>query len=180
MSKVVYKSRVAFTLLELLIVILLISIFYYLVSASFKRDKKSNQRVLTIKNIKDYPLKKLSTKGAELICLNRCQNCFIYDYSIGKTIDIKSSLPKKLKAYILNSNSEAVQIKFGRLHDNPICLRYRYYPNGSSSEMIIEDKDTYYYIPSYFGKTEQYSSLLDAVNRAKWIDGKFTDKSDYY
>ena len=179
MPKIVWKEQAAFTLLELLIVILLISIFYYLVSGSFKRDNTENKQTLTIENIRDYPLSYLPPEGAELVCLDDCKNCFIHDYGTGKTKDVKSSLPK-LKAYILDRSGEAVQVNFGRIHDKPVCIRYRYYNNGSVSEMIISAKDDYYYIPPYFGKIEKYSSLSDAVERYKWTEGKFMDKSDYY
>lgn len=178
MSKIASKQKAAFTLLELLIVILLISIFYYLVSGSFKRDNKS-EVILSLDNIRQYPLNKLPNLGAELVCINDCQNCYIYNYTTQQSIAIKSSIPK-LKAYILNRQGEAVHINFGRINDKPICLRFRYYPNGSSSELIIFANNEYYYLPPYFGKIEKFSSLSDAIDRYNWVEGKFTDKSDYY
>ena len=179
MSKIDFRHQAAFTLLELLIVILLISIFYYLVSVSFKRDKKDNNHTISIKNIREYPFKHLPQKGAELICIDNCKRCFIYDYDSKNSRDIQSSIPK-IKSYILDDRGEPIRVDFGRLHDKRICLRFRYYPNGSSSEMIISADDKYYYIPPYFGDIEIYQSLSDAVDRYKWSEGKFTDKSDYY
>lgn len=178
MPKIESKNQAAFTLLELLIVILLISIFYYLVSATFKKEKRASN-ILTIKNINKYPLKHLPRLGAELICIDDCKRCFIYNYDTYKIVNINSKL-SKLKAYIVDSDKEPIKIDFGRLKDKSICLRYRYYPNGSSSQMIIKMDNRYYYIPSYFGKIKEYPSLMEAINRYRWIEGKFTDNSDYY
>jgi len=179
MSKINYNLNKGFTLIELLIVILIISIFYFLVSASFKRDKKDKQTILKIENIREYPFKILPQNGAELVCINSCKSCFIYDLDSFNISEIKSSLPK-LEVYIPSKNGDSQKAEFGRYRDSKVCLRFRYYPNGSTDTMIIHAKDRYYYIPSYFGKIESFDSLSDANEKYSWIRGKFTDKGDYY
>ena len=179
LSRLRNNDAKGFTLIELLIVILIISIFYFLVSASFKRDKKERQTILKIENIREYPLKDLPKNGAELICINSCKNCFVYNLDNFKESQIKSDL-SKLEVYIPSRNGDSQRAKFGRYRDSKVCLRFRYYPNGSTDTMIIHTKDRYYYIPSYFGKIESFDSLSDASDKYSQIRGKFTDKGDYY
>jgi hypothetical protein len=56
------------------------------------------------------------------------------------------------------------RIDFGRLKDSKICFRFIFYPNGSTSKMVVESKGEFYYIPSYFGKIKKFNSLSEAFD----------------
>jgi prepilin-type N-terminal cleavage/methylation domain-containing protein len=172
------SGREAFSLLELLIVIVIISVFYSLISVNFSLKKRESESV-KLENLRRYPLRgRVPAEGAQLLCLNECRECYIY--SGGKvTAELESALGS-LKAYIVDKSGEAVPVDFGRFRDHRICLRFRYYPNGSSSEMIIESKGRFLYYPTLFAKVESFDSLEEAVTRWRRGEGEFTDKGDYY
>jgi len=172
------SGREAFSLLELLIVIVIISVLYSLISVNFSLKKREAESVKP-ESLRRYPLRStVPAEGAQLLCLNECRDCYIY--SGGKvTAEVESALGS-LKAYIVDERGEAEQVDFGRFRDHRICLRFRYHPNGSSSEMIIESKGRFLYYPTLFGEVESFDSLEEAVARWRRGEGEFTDKGDYY
>jgi len=66
----------AFSLIELLIVILIIGIVYTLVVGNFDKVKDKNQK-LTLENLKEYLQDLPYEKSAELLCMNDCKECKI-------------------------------------------------------------------------------------------------------
>ncbi len=72
-----------------------------------------------------------------------------------------------LKAYSLNGYLEPVRLEFGRYQDQPVCLRFRYFPNGSNDQMILQKGEMFYFVPSFFGKVENFNSLEEA--RDYWL-----------
>ena len=159
------RERSAFTLLELLIVILLLSMMATLIVGVFSRDKgeKNSQGILQIREW----IHPLPAEGAQLVCIDACSRCFLQTGG-GKMEKTSFSLPP-LQAYTVGEYSQAERLDFGRYRDQPVCLRFRYRPNGSTSRMILESEGRFYYVPAYFGRVESFSSLAEAVSR--WQDG---------
>jgi prepilin-type N-terminal cleavage/methylation domain-containing protein len=148
-----------FSLIELIIVILIASLFAALVFNNVMFDSKKTEKV-GIQRLKEaatqYP------GDAQLVCIDECQHCTIAHGN--KANEIESRL-RPLTAYILDDSNNAQEIDFGRAEDKKICLRFRYYANGSTSQMILESGDRFYFIPSYFGEVEIFDDLEGAVER---------------
>jgi len=159
--------RSGFSLIELIIVILIASLFAALVFNNINLSTKK------AKKLGIYELKETRhIDGAgELICIDKCAHCAMKSGS--KPIKIDSKL-KELSAYILDDGDNPQKIDFGRIKDKKICLRFRYYPNGSTSEMILQSGDKYYFIPSYFGEIEEFDDMDEAV--ARWT--RYKDQID--
>jgi len=74
---------------------------------------------------------------------------------------------KELRAHILDDSGNPQELDFGQFDRQKVCLRFHYYANGSTSQMILEEGDTFYFLPSYFGKIETFDSIDEAVER--WV-----------
>lgn len=160
----------AFTLLELLIVILLLSVFALLIVLSISDTSETAKKG---KRLDPSKIKRLAPESfypwAELICIDGCRQCFLHTPQ-GTMNEIPYTLPP-LEAYTLDSYLEPVKLEFGRYRDKPICLRFRYYPNGSSDQLILQEGSAFYFIPSFFGKIKRFETLRDA--RDYWLRNRY-------
>jgi len=164
-----------FSLIELLIVIAIISLFGFLVF-DFLKKTEIKQDPYSIKNLK----KILQDQGdIELVCIDKCTQCFTHTPG-SDTMQEASSDLKEIQAYTLDDNDNPQKIEFGRLKDHPICLRYRHYANGSSTQIILASEEKFFYFPSYFGKVSVHDSVEDAAE--VWVQGskKLRSQGNYY
>ena len=173
MSKRGYHRKVcrqAFSLLELLIVILIISLSYMLVFGSLQRTQKKS-KALGAENLKSTLAKQgLLHTDSEFFCLDKCQKCYLYQD--GETTAYEGDLALgDLTVYRMDEDERLEKVDFGRYQDHPVCLRFTFHHNGSSSQMVIHDKTGIYYFPTLFGEAKKTASLEEA--EALWL--KYTD-----
>jgi len=171
--------RRAFSLLELLIVILIISFAYMLVFSSMKTAQEK-PKALQISNIKST----LSKQGydhidMELFCIAKSNSCYIYQD--GDTSKYESDISLgDLSVYRLDEHNDLKKIDFGRIDDHHVSLRFRLYHNGSSSQLILQNAKGVYYLPPFFDKP----SKVDSVESAKelWLANReyLRDTGEYY
>ena len=169
----------AFSLLELLIVILIISLSYVLVFSTYKKSAKK-PKALTPVTLKSTLLDQgFSHTDGEFFCLDKCQSCYLY--SDGETNGYKGEIALgDIKAYMLDRNDNFSQIDFGRYEDHPVCLRFALYHNGSSSQVVIESKGRFYFLPAFFGEVKEVESLEQA--KELWLQhtSLLANHGEYY
>ncbi len=175
MSQVIKHQQAAFTLIELLIVIVLASVMAWLVATLF--SNRGGVENVSIPRLKERLIQRGLGSG-ELICIDRCSRCFLQDKR-GRVQEINLRLPP-LKVYLLDGYGEAYRLEFGRYMDRAICLRFRIDADGHSSRLIIESKGKYYYLPSYFGDVEHFDSLKEAQDRWRQDYDLLRSREDYY
>jgi len=174
-------NRQAFSLLELLLVIFIISLVYYL---GFEGIEKAGKKktVLSPLTLKKDIVQQDGFKGpGTLICTDRCRQCYFKEglNAPFKPIEASVSL-KNIKVYSLDRRNELYSPDYGRYKDSKICLVIDFYPNGSSTPVILQDAKGTYFLPSYFGKPQQVDSLEAA--QKLWIAyiEKIKDQGSYY
>jgi len=169
------RSHTGFSLIELLIVIALISLFGFMVFGSMKKSAIKKEPY-GIKNLKKVFK---TASDAELLCIDKCTKCFIRTPGDTALQEVESELTE-LQAYIVDKDDNPQKIDFGRMDDHPICLRFRYYANGSTTQIILESEDKYFYFPSYFGKISIHTSIEEAAD--KWVENTklLTSQGNYY
>ncbi len=171
------KATTAFTLLELLIVVMLLSLVYVVLIRSFSESGNKTKR-FDIASIKEL-YSATTPSRRTLLCLGNCSVCYLREKGEGTFHKMDSGL-HELKAYIVDRFSDPRRIDFGRFHDQPVCFRYDYYPDGSSDRMIVETDGAFYYLPSYFGHTMRYETLQEAVQRWNRDSDDLHDSGNYY
>jgi prepilin-type N-terminal cleavage/methylation domain-containing protein len=158
-----YPVQKGFSLIELLIVILIISIVYFLGFDGFSLDK-NKPKALTPLNLKSNIISSELFNGqGTFLCINKCRNCYLRsDISSGfeeytDPIDLG-----ELKAYTLDKDDALVPIEYERYQDKKICLIMDFYNNGSSTQIILEDEQKSYFLPAFFGEAKTFSSPEEA------------------
>ncbi len=176
-----YKLRKAFSLIELLIVIFIISLVYYLGFEGIEL-RKPKPKPLTPINLKSNIINSESFNGyATLMCLDKCKTCYIRkelnsDFQkYENTINLKN-----ITTYTLDKEDRLKEIEYGRFKDRKICLIIDFYQNGSSTQMILENDEKVYFLPAFFGEAEEFDSLEKA--KEYWLrDSKLiSDSGKFY
>ena len=158
--------RKGFSLLELIIVVMIISISYMLVFSSMQEGAKE-PKALTPLNLKSNLLDNNITGEREFICINNSSVCYIYKNGVIIPYTNKISL-KDITIYKIDSEDNTYKVEYGRYDDNKISLRFTIYSNGSSTQMIIKHRDLFFYLPTFFGKPQIVNSLDEA--KKLWIE----------
>lgn len=178
MQKIKNKTKRAFTLIELLVVILIISLIYGLTLSYYTSNDKSNQKItpLTLKEILQdtYNQQKII-----FLCTNDCTSCYVNkDGNFTKyenDMELKGTV-----AYTINQYDELKKIDYGNYKDEPICLIFSIYPNGSSTQMILSNNQKSYFLPAYGRAPIVIKSPEDA--KALWLENSYavSKYGDFY
>jgi len=174
-------SRRGFTLIELLIVILVVSLIYFIGFRSMKLPKRE-PKALTPLNLKsNITSSKWFTGQLTLLCIDNCKKCLLRrdisstytEYSNG--IDLSG-----LKAYTIDASNALTRIEYERYNDKKVCLKMNFYPNGSSTQIILENEKGSYFLPTYFEEAKQFESPEEA--RDYWLENSrlVSDNGDFY
>lgn len=165
-----HNNRRAFSLVELLIVVLIIGIVYTLAIGSLESLKK-NKIKPTLLNLKNHLTSFSFDKSAELICLDKCKNCSIYiDGKLNKELSsaFDSFFDSNVETYRYDFNLAIVNLK-NKIHYNSkdiqeeICFSYAVDKNGVGDQVLVKYKNYVYDFTQYFGNTLRYSSFDDVV-----------------
>lgn len=175
------NERSAFSLLELLVVIVIVSIVYFL---GFNGVEKSENKpkALTPLNIKTtIQNSELFTGEATLICINQCRNCYLRKNIMSpfEKYDNKIDL-HGIKTYTLDSEETLQELEDKRYQDNKICFKMDFYKNGSSTQLILEDKKGVYFLPAFFGEPKKVDSLDEAKELWLKYNSLIDNSGDFY
>lgn len=149
-----------FSLIELIIVIMIASLIAGVIFSNVSFSTKKKQ-IVGIQQLKNTELTR-NIGDAELVCIDQCRHCVISKG--GKQTEVQSRLAP-LEAYILDDSGNTQELDFGRVKNKKVCLRFHYYANGSTSQMILASNEKYYFLPSYFGDIEVFGSVDEAAER---------------
>jgi prepilin-type N-terminal cleavage/methylation domain-containing protein len=158
----------AFTLFELLIVVLLIAILYGVFVHKLSRPKQADLDKLTLTNMKSF-LSDLPFKNrAEVICLEPCKECFVYldgKKTILEPVQLFKSTPK---VYFPDNFGQVRTISFLPILDknsaiNDVCFKFSLFSNKSSSHFVIEDDKKYYLFDPYMNPVKVTNSFSDVT-----------------
>ena len=170
-----------FSLIELLIVILIISIVYFLGFEGVDMGKQK-PKALTLLNLKSNIISsKLFAGEGTLLCINRCRSCYIrQNISSGfeeytGPIDLKN-----IQAYTIDTHDTLIPIEYNRYQDKKICLIMDFFKNGSSTQIILENDKGAYFLPAFFGDPKEFSSIEEAKDY--WLRNStiISDSGDFY
>lgn len=162
----VSSSKRAFTLFELLLVVVLISIIYGVFVHKLTKKSTASDLKFSLSTIKQdlqtIPFK----KKLEFICIEPCEECYIYvDKHLIKQDPIKlfKESPKVYRpdsfGQIQNIEFLPIEIKENELSN--VCFRYELFGNGSSSHYAVEYGSKYYLFDPYMYDVKEAESLSD-------------------
>lgn len=171
----------AFTLIELIIVVMIISLVGFLVFSEVIKETKRPEKLtpLTLPSIlkRVYPQK----EQIEFFCISKSTKCYVARGAKITPYDAPVDFGNNFEVYVIDNNDKLTELKdFGRIKDIKITFRYTIYSNRSSSQMILANDNGVYYLPSYFGEPKELEDLSDA--KELWIKSEYDlgDKGNYY
>jgi hypothetical protein len=151
-------NKKAFSLFELILVIILIGIVYSLVLG--KLDKKQNLSINKIENLKD--ILSNNSQSVRLIVFDKCSRVIIND----KEKDFDKKLFKDIEVYTVEDDA-LKRVEFAPISINEkiydVCLKFNIYKNGSSSSFIIKKGEKYVVFFPYFKNSEVFTNESDAI-----------------
>lgn len=163
-----YTMRKGFSLIELLIVILIISIVYFLGFGGIEIGKPK-PKALTPLTLKSTITSSEHFQGeGTLLCINDCRTCYLRK-------DISSPFEAypgpldlgRIEVYTLDRFDTLIQREYGRYQDKKICLVMDFYANGSSTQMILKNEKGAYFLPAFFGEPQEFLSVEEA--KEHWV-----------
>ncbi len=173
--------RSAFTLLELLIVMVIVGIVY---SVGFSRFKLYTPplKALTPLDLKQTIMHNKGFKGhGTLLCVDECTKCYVREDISQPYVAYDGGVSLKgTKSYTLDADGSLVKMRYGRYDDKDVCFMMDFFPNGSSTQLIIQQKDRAYFLPAFFSKPKEFSSVEDA--KEYWLadEKRLKDAGSYY
>ena len=176
-----YSTHKGFSLIELLIVVVVVSLVYAIGFSNFK-IRKSTPKALTPLNLKETIIKSEFFNGhATLMCVNKCKVCYLRQ---GVSSPFKAYTNKidltNIKAYTLDERESLRELEYQRFDDKKICLVMDFYNNGSSTQIILENEDGAYFLPAFFGEPKRFDSPEDA--KEYWLkqSRSVSNSGEYY
>ena len=175
------KERKAFTLIELIIVILIISLTGFLLFSEIRKHEEKAE-VLDPTTLPIALRKAFSeNQEIELFCIKKTTQCYTVQGSDISSYEGLVQLGTNVETYKVDENNQLIKIdEMGRIEDEKITFRFALHANGSSTQMVIANDQGIYYLPSYFGEAQKVESLDEA--QELWIKEEFDlgDKGNYY
>ena len=161
--------------------ILIIGTVYFLGFSGIS-NSQSKAKALTPLNLKSSIIKSENFTGkGTLLCINDSKSCYFRENIANPYESYEQALDLKgIEAYTLDSRDALVKVEFGRYQDEKISLLLHFYPNGSSTQIILKQKDDVYFLPAFFTQPKKVDSLADA--KALWLryNQKVASSGDFY
>ena len=162
------KRHRGFSLIELLIVIIIISLVYFLGFSGIEKSS-TKAKALTPLNLKSNIMKSEIFQGrGTLVCIDECRSCYFRQDVNSPFEAYENSIDLyKTEVYTLNAQDNLLKMDYGRYQDEKICLVYHFYPNGSSTQMILKQEDAVYFLPAFFNEPQKVDSVEEA--KTLWL-----------
>ncbi len=159
----------AFSLIELILVILIVGIVYSLAIGGIERAAKAPEgEALTLQNLPEYLLRHQQRDHRFLACTDRCSRCTLYagERAVETTALIVSPAVRAYRFdYLRGSDHVVWQPLFNDEGvEQDLCFRYDLYPDGSRSDMIVVDGDTVVDLGGPFSPVTVHPNLQAAVD----------------
>ena len=150
----------AFSLIELLIVILIIGIVYTLSIGNFNKIKNETKQI-SLEGLKDYLQDFPYEKNVKILCFDDCSGCdiFVDDEKINEK-EIEDFLDDTVSVYRYDFSLGMVKLE----KDNEICFSYAIDRRGIGEQIFVEFNGKVYDFSTYLGSVPVYNSIGEATD----------------
>lgn len=161
------RVKKAFTLIELIIVILIISVSYALIFSNNSFNLKVDEKKLNLFNLKDYLIENFSfEKEVSFLCIEEDFRCFIkIDGKLHKDFEVKNFFKEKPEVYTYTKYETRVDFKELRV-DNfnyDVIFELKIDSDFKINEFILDTKEEVYVFNSIFTKPKVFNSLNESL-----------------
>ena len=164
------KYKKAFSLIELLIVVLIIGIVYTLAITNFQKVGDESQKV-TLQTLKKYIQTFPHEKDVKFLCLDDCSSCDIFvdgkkDEELNGVFDNFLDDTIEVYRYEYNAGLQEIEkeIYFNEEgSEESVCFSYTVDKVGVGNQVIIKFRERVYDYTSYLPITPTFKTIEDAV-----------------
>jgi len=155
--------RKAFSLLELILVVVIVGIVYALALSTMKVPSTKDAEAFTLATLPKYLRENFKLSDAKIICFEPCGKCSVA--VDGEFLEEELSLFDKsnVKSYELSFEgygTEKEYIPYDKQDPyKQACFVLHKWPNGAIEEVVLESDDSFIYYKAGYEKTDTYSSL---------------------
>ena len=176
-----YARHKGFSLLELIVVVLIVSLIGFLgFSSAIKQQQKT--KVLGPTTLPTSLRESFKGQGdIEFFCIEKCEECYVIQGGNISPYEEGIDFGKEVEVHLLDDDNRFVEIDdLGRIKDKKVCLRYHLYANGSTTQMVIVNTKGIYFLPSYFGQAVEVEDMEEA--KELWVkeDYSLRDSGSFY
>lgn len=157
------NNKQAFTIIELMLVIVIIGIVYMIAANNLNLQKYSKEKTLTFSSLHKY----LSSYDYEKTISLKCdeeKNCFLFiDGAFDSKID-NTLFKDKPVVYQYTTNFDIIRykrIELENLESYDIVFEYKLDNRGISKDMIVEVDDKVYLFNSFKNRVIEFDYLSD-------------------
>ncbi|QOP41723.1 prepilin-type N-terminal cleavage/methylation domain-containing protein [Sulfurimonas marina] len=152
----------AFSLIELMIVIVIIGVVYTLVITKL-HSVNEEQEKLSLKNLKSYMYKQIKDgNSSKLVCEDDCSVCTLY-IDQEKRAEIEELIDDSIEVYRYSYSEGLVQQRFKG------CFEFEVARDGISDQYIVAFKDKVYDYSEYFKGVKVYDTLQECVDEKEQL-----------
>jgi type II secretory pathway pseudopilin PulG len=168
-------NRYAFSLFELLLVIILIGVISSLVIKKF--DKNKSVKISKLEHIKSI-LKSSGSNPCTLKVYDQCKKIYLSNKN-RDNIDINSEIFRNLEVYRVDQNSNLQRVKFlpivleDKVYD--VCFEFQIYQDGSSSNYIVKQGEKFIVFYPYFQDNRPFITTDENIAISKFIKKDLQD-----
>ena len=166
----------AFTLIELLIVILIIGVVYTLAIGNFQKVAQPQTRV-TLATLKEYLKGFEYQKKVRFLCLDDCSSCDVF-VDGKKQTELEgvfdNFIDDSIKTYRYSVLDGIVNMEYNPFFDadgieQDVCFSFSVDKQGVSDQVVVEFNNKVYDYTPYFEKTKIYYSIEDFIEAKEKI-----------
>ena len=162
--------RKAFSLIELLIVIMIIGVVYTLGISNFQKINEKSSKV-NLKTLKKYLHTFSYESNVKFLCLGDCSSCDIYidgvkQTSLAGSFDgfLDESVVVYNYNYFLGTSQRLKEVYFNDDDvEEDVCFSYTLDKKGTGEQVFIEFNGNVYDYSTYFTGVNVYKSLQEAI-----------------
>ncbi len=161
------RVKKAFTLIELIIVIVLISTTYFLVFSNDSFSVKKDEKILDLFNLKEYLLNNFEfEKELSFLCIEDDYSCYIKkDGILDKNFKVTNFFKTEPDIYQYNSDEEKVEFEKLRVDNvnHNVIFELKINSDYKTNEFIADTLDSGVFVfNSIFTQPKKYKSLNDS------------------
>ncbi|MBE0499617.1 MAG: type II secretion system protein [Campylobacterales bacterium] len=163
----------AFSLIELMLVVVIIGIVYALALSSFKPPEKQGMELFTLYTLPDYLRENFALADAKIVCFEPCGKCNLMVNGAWQEEEIELFDSSNVKSYMLDLEGFALEKEFAP-HDREnaykkACFVLHKRPNGSIESIVLEKDKKFIYYKAGYEEAKEYETLAALQSEYKKI-----------